>query len=176
MKLNSLNTSCLFLLSALGYSTFASAADNQITFTGQVLDTACTVNVNGGNSKVELGGTLKSDISKQGETGAPKQFTIALTACPADGPTAAYIKFSGETDGNTSWFKNTEVDSPATNVAVLIKQGNTTVNADDANDSVSIPATGGDVNVDYTAQLIATADGATKGGVSSTLTYNVSYQ
>ncbi|MCE9993432.1 fimbrial protein [Enterobacter asburiae] len=176
MKLNLLNGSCLFIAASLGYSSLSLAADNQITFTGKVLDTACTVTVNGGNSKVDLGGTLKSDISKQGNTGAPKSFTIALSACPADGPTGAYIKFSGETDGNSSWFKNTETNSPATKVAVLIKQGNTTVSADDGNDVISIPATGGDVNVDYTAQLIATADGATKGSVSSTLTYNISYQ
>jgi len=176
MKVNLLNGSVVVLLASLGSVTQATAANNEVTFVGSVLDTACTVTVNDGKSTVDLGGTLKSDLAAQGDTGAPKSFSILLSGCPTDGPTAAYIKFSGETDGNNSYFKNTATSSAATNVAVLIKQGETTVEANDGNDAITLPEAGGDVNVDYTAQLVATATGATKGAVSSTLTYNVSYQ
>ncbi|MFK3710500.1 fimbrial protein [Leclercia adecarboxylata] len=176
MKVNLLNSSFIVLFVSLGNMNLASAANNEVTFIGTVLDTACTVTVNNGNSTVDLGGTLKSDLSQQGDTGAPKKFSILLSACPAEGPTTAWIKFTGQTDGNDGWFKNTATASAATNVAVMIKQGETIVEANDGNDAIAIPATGGDVNVDYTAQLVATAAGATKGTVSSTLTYNVSYQ
>lgn len=176
MKVNLLNGSVVVLLASLGSVTQASAANNEVTFVGSVLDTACTVIVNDGNSTVDLGGTLKSELGAQGDTGAPKRFSILLSGCPTDGPTTAYIKFSGETDGNSGWFKNTATSSAATNVAVLVKQGETTVEANDGNDAITLPAAGGDVNVDYTAQLVATATGVTKGAVSSTLTYNVSYQ
>ena len=176
--MTSVTRSVYFSIFALfGYANYAMAA-NEITFSGAVLDQACTVTVNGGSSTLELGETAKSDLSAKGSTGAPKSFVIKLGACPAAGagvPTKANIKFSGETDGDPSYFKNKAATTPAPNVGVLLKQGETAVQVDDGNDDIALPSAGGDVDVAYTAQLVATNTGADKGNVVATVTYNVSY-
>ena len=176
MDINTLKRSACLFIAVMSLSSQAFAADNEVTFTGSILDSTCTVNVNGGQSIIDLGGEPKSSFTQQGDVGAAKIFNIVLESCPADGSTKAYIKFSGQTDTNSYWFKNTATDSPASNIAVMVKQGETVVAADDGNDAVDLPTTGGDVTVNYSAQFVATATGVTSGAVSSTLTYNVSYQ
>lgn len=156
-------------------------AENKITFTGTVIDTACTVKVNDGTATVLLGETSVTDLAAAGNTGAPKVFTIALTECPEAGagvPTKAFVKFSGTTEGDETYFKNdlAEADSAA-KVGVIIKEpGGTAVVNNDGNSAITIPAEGGDQSLEYTASLVATATGATKGKVSTAVTYNISYE
>lgn len=160
---------------------FAVNADNKITFTGKVIDSACTVTVNGGVATLDLGETAATDIAVKGQTGAPKLFNITLGSCPAAGsgvPTKAYIKFSGTTDGDDTYFKNELTDTNAAkNVAVLIKDSNNTaIINNDANTSINLPSEGGNLDIDYTASLVATAATPTKGDVSTSVTYTVSYE
>jgi type 1 fimbria pilin len=156
-------------------------ADNTITFNGTVLDAACTVKVNGGTATIELGETPKGDLSAAGKTGAPKEFTVELSACPAAAagvPTKAYVKFSGTIDGDPTYFKNSKSGATAaTNVAVLLKdEAGTAIQNNDGNTAIDLPAAGGDITANYTASMVATATGVTKGDVSTTVTYNVSYE
>ncbi|ALX79499.1 fimbrial protein SthA [Cronobacter malonaticus] len=177
MRLTRLSGSIIAVLATLCGSEAALANSQTLTFNGKVLDAACTVTVDGGNSTIELGETAKADLVNKGDTGAPKTFTIKLSACPAGSVSQANIKFSGETDGDDSYFKNLATTDAATHVGVLLKQNGTdVVYVNDGNTDITIPAEGGDVSVDYTAQLVATGTGVTKGNVSSTLTYSVSYQ
>jgi P pilus assembly protein, pilin FimA len=168
---------CTLTLSSI----LPAAAGKNITFTGTVLDSACTVVVNDGSATLVLGSTLASDISTKSQTGAPKTFNVKLSSCPAAGegvPTKASVKFSGTTDVDPSYFKNDLTDTNAAkNVGVLIKDsdGQVIVN-NDGNTAISLPAAGGDVELPYTASLVATADSPTKGNVSATVTYNISYQ
>ncbi|MCZ7834922.1 MULTISPECIES: fimbrial protein [Atlantibacter] len=176
MKLGLLKCAIFASLVVSSCATTAMASAT-ITFTGKVIDAACTVVVNEGNSTIDLGDTVKADLAAKGNTGAPKAFDIALNSCPAAGagiPTKAHIKFSGDTDGDPSYFKNTASEA-APNVGVLLKQGSTVVKADDDNDDIVLPSAGGNVTTHYTAQLVATNTGADKGDVSAVLTYNVSY-
>ena len=46
----------------------------------------------------------------------------------------------------------------------------------DGNAQIDLPAVGGDINLTYSAMLVATANTPTQGDVSSTLTYTVSYE
>lgn len=176
MKNNIFKIPAFVFISAMSMAPMVNAADNEVTFVGSILDSTCTVNVNGGQSTIDLGGEPKSDFSNKGDVGAAKIFNIVLEGCPKGGPTKAYIKFSGQTEGYVGWFKNTATDSPAANVAVMVKQGDTVVEANDGNDAVDLPVSGGDVTVNYSAQFVAVSEGVTSGAVSSTLTYNVSYQ
>ncbi|WP_052281621.1 fimbrial protein [Kluyvera genomosp. 1] len=160
----------------------ANAADsNTITFTGTVIEDACTISINNGNATLDLGSTSASDIAIAGQTGAPKEFQVSLTSCPeaaAGVPTKAFIKFTGKTDGNQTYFINdTTSDTPATNTGVMIKDNHgTAIVSNDGNTQIDLPAAGGDINMQYTAMLVATADLPTKGDVSSTMTYTVSYE
>jgi len=177
MKYTQLNSSIIAVLATLCCSEAAMATSQTLTFNGKVLDAACTVTVGDGSSTIDLGETAKADLVNKGDTGAPKNFTITLSACPAGSVAKANIKFSGQTDGDDSYFKNISTTGAATNVAILLKQNGTdVVKVNDGNTDIAIPTEGGDVSVDYTAQLVATATGVTKGNVTSTLTYSVSYQ
>lgn len=156
-------------------------ADNKITFTGKVIDSACTISVNGGVATLDLGETSAADIAAKGQTGAPKSFNISLGSCPAAAvgvPTKAYIKFSGTTDGDDTYFKNDLTGAnAATNVAILIKDAkNTAIINNDGNTAIDLPSAGGAVDLDYTASLVASAAAPTKGDVSSAVTYTVSYE
>lgn len=162
-------------------ASLAAHADNKITFTGKVIDSACTITVNGGVATLDLGETSAADIAVKGQTGAPKSFNISLSACPAAGagvPTKAYVKFSGTTDGDDTYFKN-ELSgaNAATNVAIIIKDAKSAaISNNDGNSAIDIPAAGGTVDLDYTASMVASAAAPTKGDVSSAVTYTVSYE
>ncbi|OAT31772.1 type 1 fimbrial protein [Buttiauxella brennerae ATCC 51605] len=171
----------LILTGAASTQCFAAAAENSITFSGKLIDKACTVVVNDGTATVDLGSTAVADIATTGKTSAPKTFTVALNSCPAAGagvPTKAYVEFEGTTDGDETYFKNTaDAATAATNVAVIIKDASeTAIINKDKNAAITLPTAAGDIVTDYTAMMIATADDATKGDVSTTLTYNVSYE
>lgn len=172
-------TKLMAVAALAGMPVMAVHAEKTITFTGTVIDTACVVTVNGGNTTLELGTTAAADLAEAGKIGAPKEFLVVLSDCPApaDGiPTAATITFDGETDGNTSWFKNGSTVNPATNVGVEIKDADGQAIVDGAkNTPIALPASG-EKSLTYTASLVATAAGATKGSVSSALTYTVGYQ
>lgn len=176
MKLTSANN--LGAAMALSLCVVSSAiASNTITFNGQVLDSGCTITVDGGaaDATVELGSTAASDLAEAGETGAPKQFSINLDSCPT--ASSANIVFSGpvDDDGDASHFKNTAKTTSAENVAVLLKQGGTNGSAIENNaDNDVIDLSSSSATQNYTAQLVATGV-ATSGDVQSVLTYNVRY-
>lgn len=179
MTINKPLTFCALML--CGVFGAQAAGTNTITFTGKVIESACTISVNDGNASLDLGSTLAADIATSGQTGAPKEFNISLAGCPKAAvgvPTKAFVKFSGDTDGNTSYFKNTtSSESPATHTGVMLKDGKgTAIINNDGNGQINLPAEGGDISLTYSAMLVATANTPTQGDVSSTLTYTVSYE
>ena len=50
MDINTLKRSACLFIAVMSLSSQAFAADNEVTFTGSILDSTCTVNVNGGQS------------------------------------------------------------------------------------------------------------------------------
>jgi len=169
---------------AFGLTFFMSVsvmASNTLTFTGKVFDSSCIVTVNGGNATIDVGGLAKSDITAAGQTGAPKIFIVSLTSCPASGtgvPTKAYIKFSGTTETDSSYFKNSLVDAnAATDIALLIKDsaGNA-IHNNSGNIPVNLPVAGGNLDANYTASLVALSSTPGKGDYSTTITYSISYE
>ena len=179
MTINKPLTLCALML--CGVFGAQAAGTNTITFTGKVIESACTISVNDGNASLDLGSTLAADIATSGQTGAPKEFNISLADCPkaaAGIPTKAFVKFTGDTDGNTSYFKNTSGSgTAATNTGVMLKDSKgTPIINNDGHAQIDLPAVGGDINLTYSAMLVATANTPTQGDVSSTLTYTVSYE
>ena len=179
MTINKPLTFCALMI--CGVFGAQAAGTNTITFTGKVIESACTITVNDGNASLDLGSTLATDIATAGQTGAPKEFNISLTDCPKAAvgiPTKAFVKFTGDTDGNTSYFKNNATrGTKAANTGVMLKdsKGTAIVN-NDGNGQIDLPTEGGDISLTYSAMLVATANTPTQGDVSSTLTYTVSYE
>ncbi|WP_379934553.1 fimbrial protein [Enterobacter sichuanensis] len=81
-------------------SAFASSGEGQINFTGEVIDSACTV-VNGLSNPltVSLGKFAKSAFTGSGSTTSTTRFSIQLKNCP-DTVTSASVTFGGTPDGN----------------------------------------------------------------------------
>ncbi|WP_245167731.1 fimbrial protein, partial [Enterobacter genomosp. S] len=65
-----------------GISFAAQAADGKVNFTGNILDTACTVSTGTATQTVDLGQIPRSSFSAKGDVAAATRFTIVLDNCP----------------------------------------------------------------------------------------------
>lgn len=83
-------------------SAFAASGEGQINFTGEIIDSACTV-VNGLSTplNVSLGKVAKSAFTGSGSTAATTRFSIQLKDCP-ETVTSASVTFGGTPDSNNS--------------------------------------------------------------------------
>ena len=81
-------------------SVFASSGEGQINFTGEIIDSACTV-VNGLSNplNVSLGKVSKSAFTGSGSTTSTTRFSIQLKDCP-ETVTSASVTFGGTPDRN----------------------------------------------------------------------------
>lgn len=77
----------------------AHAADGTINFTGEILDSACTVDTSTSTQTVNLGKIPKSAFTGVGQVAAATRFSIVLNNCPA-AVTSASVKFDGTADAN----------------------------------------------------------------------------
>lgn len=177
MKTNVKTLAKILALSA-GCSLVAmSHADNTIKFTGTVADTTCTATIDNGVTAIEMGTVSVADL-KANTYSAAKSFSFTLTGCPTDAGalTKAKITFGGEADSyNSDYFKNQASVSPATNVAVAIfdNAGNLQKNNTEGSD---VDISTGEATVPFTVKMAKSgAADPTKGPVSTTVTYNVTY-
>src|SRR5690606_13216089 len=81
-------------------SVFASSGEGQINFTGEIIDSACTV-VNGLSNplNVSLGKVSKSAFTGSGSTTSTTRVSIQLKDCP-ETVTSASVTFGGTPDSN----------------------------------------------------------------------------
>lgn len=177
MKTNVKTLAKILTLSA-GCSLVAmSHADNTITFTGTVSDTTCTATIDGGVSSIEMGTVSVADLIANTYSAA-KSFTFNLTACPTDegALTKAKITFGGEADTyNSDYFKNQASGTPAANVAVAIFDNAGALQKNNTEGS-NVDITSGSATVPFTVKMAKSgASDPTKGPVSTTVTYNVTY-
>lgn len=152
-------------------------AANTITFNGTVLDATCTVALDGGTTTVEMGSVSKTDLEANSFSAA-KDFKISLTGCPTTDegvPTKAKITIDGDTDTtNPDYFKNA---GAATGVAIAIYEGSsgasgTAVKSHTEGSEIDISS--GAAIVPYVVKM-AKVGTVGQGGVTSTVTYNVTY-
>lgn len=87
----------LFMLSIATAAFTATAADGTISFTGTILDSACTVDTDTVSKNVILGEIPKSSFKSAGDVAAATKFSIELKNCPGTVKTAS-IKFDGTPD------------------------------------------------------------------------------
>lgn len=177
MKTNVKTLAKILTLSA-GCSLVAmSQADNSITFTGTVSDTTCTATIDNGVSSIEMGTVSVADL-KENTYSAAKSFSFTLTGCPTDAEslTKARITFGGEADKfNGDYFKNQASASAAENVAVAIFD-NAGVIQKNHTEGSDVDISSGGATIPFTVKMAKSGSSdPTKGSVSTTVTYNVTY-
>lgn len=154
----------------------AFAADGQVNFTGEIIDSACTV-VNSVSSPLDvtLGKVAKTAFSGAGSTAAATKFTLQLKDCPAT-VTSASVKFDGAAvEGDNSVLALTDESGVATGVGIQLSDASNavlplftasqayTLSADETN------------NLDFVARYVATSDTVTAGPANSVANFTVNY-
>jgi len=169
---------------ALGM-TSASAADGQINFTGEIIESACQV-VNSASAPLDvtLGKVSKTAFNGAGSTAAPTKFTLQLKSCPAT-VSSATVKFDGTAvDSDNSVLALTQVSGGATGVGIQLTDASQKV-LPLFTESAPYPLTastagssgGSDVvnSLDFIARYVATAATVTVGPANAVANFTVNY-
>lgn len=72
----------------------ADAGSGRVTFTGSIVDAACSVNPESSNQEVNLGQVALHQLEGQG-TSTPRNFEIALENCSVDTQKTVSVTFAG---------------------------------------------------------------------------------
>ncbi|MDH1125905.1 fimbrial protein [Enterobacter quasihormaechei] len=157
--------------------TNAFAAAGTVNFNGNILDSACDVDVASQNQVVVLGDYNKTEFSAAGDRTAATQFNIILKNCPVS-VTNARVRFDGTPDSiNTRLLAvDTSVAGAATGVAINLMTA----------DKADLPLHGSnaytyalsstmDNTLEFYAQYISTASAVTAGPANSVANFSVVY-
>lgn len=153
----------------------ANAADGTIQFTGNILDTACTVNTESQNQTVNLGNVSTSAFPSAGATAAPARFTIKLSDCPSSVANAS-VRFDGSPDTTNSHILALDSGQTAKNVGIAIYEQNSSTLIPLATDSQKVALTADTTNeLTYIAKFYATAYPVTAGTANATTSFTIIY-
>lgn len=110
--------------SLLMLSSAAFASDGTVNFTGEIIDSACTIDIGANNTMtVDLGKVAKTAFSGAGSTASATEFDLKVKDCPAT-VTTAVVKFDGANySGDNSVLALTAETGAATGVAIQLKDG-----------------------------------------------------
>ncbi|MGG7448832.1 fimbrial protein [Kosakonia oryzendophytica] len=154
-----------------------SQANNIVYFMGEVSEQTCTIKINNSAASpiVLLPTVSKSQLASSGSTAGDTPFTVTLDSCNSQGTTAGIVFVANEVDGRD--LKNIATRSPATNVAIQLLEGATTLSftgnkAQTAMQNISGGATS--ANFDLVARYYATGV-ATAGTVEGQAQFAVTY-
>ncbi|MEH0885557.1 fimbrial protein [Enterobacter sp. UNJFSC 003] len=175
-----MKTKMLMVLLAAGSAftlTQAFAAAGTVNFNGNILDSACDVDVASQNQVVVLGDFYKTAFPATGARAAAKQFNIVLKNCPVT-VTNTKVRFDGTPDGmNASLLAiDTSVTGAATGVAINLMSA----------DKADLPLHGGngytyflsstaDNTLNFYAQYVSTAAAVTAGPANAVANFSVVY-
>jgi len=157
--------------------THAFAAAGTVNFNGNILDSACDVDVASQNQVVVLGDYNKTEFSSTGARTAAKKFNIILKNCPVS-VTTAKVRFDGTPDVTNSSLLaiDSSITGAATGVAInLITADKAEIPLHDTN-GVSYVLNSATENVlDFYAQYISTASAVTAGPANAVANFSVVY-
>lgn len=162
----------------------ALAADNTVTFLGEVTSETCTVAINGNKVSpvVLLPSVNKSELLTAGSVAKPTAFDISVSGCTGNPtqPTTISSKFAGNSitvGGNlgnvatgTTAATNAEIQILDTAAAPINFTTPFTASGD-----LTLAAAADSASATYTAQYISEAGVATPGAVQASMQYAVSY-
>jgi len=173
-----MNKSCARTLVAAALSAVSSlafSADGTINFTGNITDTACTVDPASASQTVNLGTVASTAFSAAGSTASPTRFTINLSSCPA-AVASANVRFDGTTSNANNSVLALNSDQTATNVGVAIyeQDSSTQIPVGNASANKTLSSSGPNT-LTYIAKYYATATPVTAGTANSTATFTIAY-
>lgn len=167
----------------------AVAADGTITFTGNVVDTTCTIS--GGTAAardftVALPKVSASALNADAKTAGDTPFTITLSGCKsgtnaATGTVRTFFENGANVDASTNRLKNTAASGASKVQIGILNAGDRSVikvGAPDASQNstkATLDSSGG-ITLNYVAQYVATGGAATAGAVTSSVTYSLVYE
>lgn len=155
----------------------AFAAAGTVNFTGEILDAACTVDVNSQNQTVVLGSYNKSEFTAVGDKTAAKKFDIVLKNCPTT-VTSAKVRFDGAPDTTDSSLLaiDSSVSGAATGVAInLMSADKADLPLHGQNSYSYTLSSTQDNTLDFYAQYKSTAASPTAGPANSVANFSVVY-
>lgn len=163
------------MITGLQLANMAHAADGTIQFTGNIIDTACTVTTESQNQTVNLGNVATTAFPSAGATAAPSRFSIVLTDCPSSVASAS-VRFDGTGDANNSQILALNNGQTAKNVGVAIYEQNSTTLIPLASDSQQVTLTPEIANeLTYIAKYYATAYPVEAGTANATTAFTITY-
>uniref|UniRef100_UPI0038732E8D fimbrial protein n=2 Tax=Enterobacter cloacae TaxID=550 RepID=UPI0038732E8D len=176
MMNNKMMITLLAVSSALT-ATYAFAAAGTVNFNGNILDSACDVDVASQNQVVVLGDYYKTEFPTTGARTAATQFNIVLKNCPVT-VTNAKVRFDGTPDATNSSLLaiDSSASGAATGVAINLMSA----------DKADLPLHGSnsysyalsstmDNTLSFYAQYISTAAAVTAGPANSVANFSVVY-
>ncbi|MDK9605796.1 fimbrial protein [Lelliottia wanjuensis] len=172
----------IFGMSAMAHAetTPVEVDGSTINFSGQVVNTACALDVGSSNQNIDLGQVKSDSLATAGLTSTPVNVQIKLDDCATDTFKTASFAFTGQVDvNNPAALANADAGtSAAANVGVQMKNNTgTVVPFDGSYDTGSkLTLVDGTNYANYTAYMIATADGATPGSVASSVSFKIKYE
>jgi len=155
----------------------AIGAAGTVNFNGNILDSACDVDVASQNQVVVLGDFYKTEFPGTGVRTAAKQFNIVLKNCPVT-VTNAKVRFDGTPDlMNASLIAvDTSVTGAATGVAINLMSADKADLPLHGDNGYTYPLSStADNTLNYYAQYISTAASVTAGPANAVANFSVVY-
>lgn len=139
---------------------------------GNIVDFTCVAEGSDSDKTVTLGTWPTKQLSTAGSRTQPVPFTLKLTGCP---PGSASITFSGKAEGSDNSLLALNDASAARNVAVEIRdRDKTRLALQQASQAVAVDA-GGNAELSFYANYIATADNPQPGRADADATFMINY-
>ncbi|WP_449556204.1 fimbrial protein [Huaxiibacter chinensis] len=175
MKKNILATIVVAVVSVSMSQVFAAAGT--VNFNGNILDSACDVDVGSQNQVVTLGDFYKFDFPVAGARAAARPFQIVLKNCPP-GVNAAQVRFDGTPDQsnpNLLAIDNSSLNA-ATGVAInLMSADKTDLPLHGSNGTTYLLSSTQDNALNFYAQYQSTAAAVTAGTANAVANFSVVY-
>ncbi|QLR42900.1 fimbrial protein [Enterobacter sp. RHBSTW-00994] len=157
------------------FDVFASAGT--ITFTGNVLDSACEVTVASQNQAVVMGDYYKKEFPAAGSKTAATKFDIVLKNCPTTIKNAK-VRFDGKPDATNSNLLaiNTSTAGAATGIAInLMAADKTDLPLHGSNNYTYVLSGTTDNTLSFYAQYISTVDAVVSCKANSSANFSIVY-
>jgi len=153
----------------------ANAVDGNVQFTGEIIDSACTVDTTSANQTVILGQVAKTAFKAAGDTAAATSFSIKLNNCPTT-VTSATVKFDGTPyNGDNTVLALTAAAGNATGVGVQLSNSDGSVlPLLTASESYPLSATAANT-LNFSARYIAKAAAVTTGPANAAASFTIVY-